>query len=204
MISVVSFWNWLSGLLSSSAVNCFVSASRCVRSISSTSALTWFWTALLEFSPKCWSSSFGSRPASASKVASICVLKPSADLLCALVELGFDFVCLSLKLGFDEFRVGGGLLALEDSCADLDRLTDECVEALACRLALSSKRDRGVVIDCEAVNQQLIAEQSYLLRSDWSYWFHRHVGCTVRAASDRSQATLQRGGADMPRSIRWP
>ena len=78
--------------------------------------------------------------------------EPSRVILRRAVELGFNFVCLPLKLGFDEFRVGGGLLALEDSCADLDRLTDECVEALTGRLALSSKRDRGVVIDCEAVN----------------------------------------------------
>ena len=84
-------------------------------------------------------------------------LEALRDLLRAFVELGLNFVRLPFKLGFDEFGVGSGLFALEDSCADFNRLTYKRIEALACRLAFARQRNCRFVVDGEAVDQQLIA-----------------------------------------------
>jgi len=99
-------------------------------------------------------------------------LEAIRDLLRALAELLFNLVRLAFELGLDEISVGGSLFTLQNPGADLDRLADERIQTFASGLTFACERDRGLVIDGEPVDEQLVAEQSYLLGRDWSDWFH--------------------------------
>ena len=121
--------------------------------------MTRFWTATELPSENCRSSALARWPLSGPKTScrageSSCSETSRARSPNAALDLARGL----LELGLDELGVGAGLLAVEHAGADLDRVVDQGDRVVAGFLAFAHEADRGLVVDDQAVDGEVLAD----------------------------------------------
>jgi hypothetical protein len=89
-----------------------------------------------------------------------------------LGERPLDLLRDLLELGLDEVGVGGGLLPVEHTRADLDCVRDDRGGVTAGLLAVADEANGGLVLDHQAVDREPVADRPDMRLAEWGRGFH--------------------------------